>query len=234
MNLDPIGRNIRIDRWTFKVAGVTKAKRQDVRQSQDRFVTVPIRNVLEVLAGARLVRDRGRTSTNRRCRSRSRRRNIMRSAPPPAPRQADKFGVTTRNGFELYRTLTGGIFILTIGVAAISKLIVGGIVIMNEHHARVRDGTDEGDRRAQGARAPPRHPHAVPRGVHDAVAFGGLIGIALGAGSRCSSAVSPLPAAVSLPAVILGVPRARASVFLRFLPGGARRPPDPIEALRYE
>ena len=58
-------------------------------------------------------------------------RNILRGRRHLRPGQPDNFGITTsENVMELYRNLTGGIFVVTIGVAAIS-LLVGGIVIMN-------------------------------------------------------------------------------------------------------
>ena len=65
----------------------------------------------------------------------------------------DDFGITTADTWlDLYRNLTGGIFVVTIGVASIAML-VGGIVIMNIMLVSVTERTREiGVRKALGAR----------------------------------------------------------------------------------
>ncbi|MEQ1831888.1 MAG: ABC transporter permease, partial [Candidatus Eisenbacteria bacterium] len=44
---DPLGRRVRIGRYEFEVVGVTKAKGKMFGQSQDRFVTVPVRTFMK-------------------------------------------------------------------------------------------------------------------------------------------------------------------------------------------
>src|SRR5206468_8666875 len=80
-------------------------------------------------------------------------RNVLRGRRHLRPGQPDNFGITTsENVLGLYRTLTGGIFVVTVGVAAIS-LLVGGIVIMNIMLVSVTERTREiGVRKAMGAR----------------------------------------------------------------------------------
>src|SRR6185503_12345883 len=80
-------------------------------------------------------------------------RNTLRGRRHIAPGKPDDFAITTADTWlELYHNLTGGIFVVTIGVAAIA-LVVGGIVIMNIMLVSVTERTREiGIRKALGAR----------------------------------------------------------------------------------
>jgi len=136
---------------------------------------------------------------------------------------------------DLYRNLTGGIFIVTIGVASIA-LLVGGIVIMNIMLVSVTERTREiGIRKALGAR---RRDILVQFLVESTTLSlsGGLIGILLGTGlALLVGMVSPLPAAVSFPAILMGIVLSSAvGIFFGSYPAVRAARLDPIEALRYE
>ena len=148
----------------------------------------------------------------------------------------DNFGITeSENVMQLYRTLTGGIFVVTIGVAAIS-LLVGGIVIMNIMLVSVTERTREiGLRKAMGA----RRRYVLTQFLVEATTLslsGGLMGIAVGVGlALLAGAVTPFPTAVSMPAVFLGIAMsALIGVFFGSYPAWRAARLDPIEALRYE
>jgi len=142
--LDPLGRLIRIDRYEFEVVGVTQAKGKIFGQSQDRFVTVPVQTFTKYWQErgslALAVKSVDQASLDL---AQQEARNILRARRHQRPGQKDRFGITTSETWlTLYRTLTGGIFVVSIGVAAIS-LFVGGIVIMNIMLVSVTERTRE-------------------------------------------------------------------------------------------
>ena len=182
---DAIGKQVRIGENQFEVVGVTKAKGKVFGQSQDRFATIPVRTF------AKLMTDRERTSVEIAVKSidqsslplaEQEARNILRGRRHLAPGKPDNFGVTNSEAYmDLYKNLTGGIFVVTIGVAAIS-LFVGGIVIMNIMLVSVTERTREiGIRKALGA----RRRDILTQFLVEATTLsltGGAIGILLGIG----------------------------------------------------
>jgi putative ABC transport system permease protein len=236
-NLDPIGKRVRIGVQDFEVVGLSKAKGKMFGVSQDRFVTVPVRTF------QKFFQERGSVSIAVKSVDQSslplaqqEARNILRARRHQRPGQPDLFGITTSDTWlELYHKLTGGIFIVTIGVAAIS-LLVGGIVIMNIMLVSVTERTREiGIRKALGARRRDILTQFLVESTTLSLS-GGIIGILLGAGLALGvGAVSPLPAAVSVPAILIGILMSTGvGVFFGSYPALRAARLDPIEALRYE
>ena len=238
-NADPIGKEVRIGDYPFEVVGVTQPKGKVFGRSQDRFATIPVRTF------AKLMVDRERTSVSVAIKSidqsslplaEQEARNILRGRRHLAPGKPDNFAITTSEAYlDLYRNLTGGIFVVTIGVAAIS-LFVGGIVIMNIMLVSVTERTREiGIRKALGA----RRRDILTQFLVEATTLsltGGAIGIVLGIGiALLVGAISPLPAAVNLPSVGLGILMSSlVGIFFGSYPAAQAARLDPIESLRYE
>jgi putative ABC transport system permease protein len=236
-SLDPVGKTIRIGQYEFEIVGVTAAKGKMFGQSQDRFVTVPVRTFQKFWqergSFQLAVKSVDQASLEL---AQQEARNILRARRHQRPGQPDRFGITTSETWlQLYRTLTGGIFVVSIGVAAIS-LFVGGIVIMNIMLVSVTERTREiGIRKALGARRRDILTQFLVESTTLSLA-GGVIGILLGSSlALLVGAMSPLPAALSMTAVLMGVIMSTAvGVFFGSYPAARAARLDPIEALRYE
>jgi putative ABC transport system permease protein len=235
--VDPIGKMIRVGDRTFQVVGVTKAKGKVMGASQDRFVTVPVHTFQKYWSSRFsyyiFIKSTDQASLPVAVQEA---RVAMRARRHLTPARPDNFGITTADTWmDIYRKITGGVFALTIGVAAIS-LVVGGIVIMNIMLVSVTERTREiGIRKALGA----RRLDILSQFLVEATTLslsGGLLGVALGvAMALIVSVISPLPSAVSIPSLFLGVIMSTGvGVFFGSYPAWRASRLDPIEALRYE
>jgi putative ABC transport system permease protein len=248
-NGDPnaaVGQSIKINRQTFRVAGVFAPKGTGAGSNQDNVAVVPINTAWAYLSGGR-----GRNiaqinieatdpstvtaAQNEATQILLNRHNIS------DPSLAD---FTTQSQQDIQNTagqITGILTVLLGSIAAIS-LVVGGIGIMNIMLVTVTERTREiGIRKAIGARRSDILLQFLIESMFLS-GFGGLFGIVVGAGvssylgtvaSRISSSFPP--PVVSIPSVLLafGV-SVGIGLFFGIYPANRAAVLKPIEALRYE
>ena len=235
--IDPIGKTIQLEGVHFQVVGVSAKRGTFLGQSQDEFGVIPLQQ-FQAIFGSRpqlsvTVKPRDLAQIAQTMDEATVGLRIQRRLKPKQP---DNFGMFTSDTLlDLYHSATNGIFAVLIGVVALS-LVVGGIVIMNIMLMVVTERTREiGLRKALGARRSDIMAQMLTESVVLSV-FGGIVGTILGASiATAISALTPIPAAIEVWSVALGIGiTALVGLFFGLYPAMQAARLDPIEALRRE
>jgi len=234
---DPIDKVIQVEGHHFRVVGVSSKRGSFLGQSQDEFVVVPL-GQFQMLFGSRrplsmTVKPRDMSQISQAIDEAT---LALRMSRRLKPKQPDNFGIFTSDTIlGIYQSATSGIFAVLIGVVGLS-LVVGGIVIMNIMLMVVTERTREiGLRKALGARRADIMSQILTESIVLSV-FGGIVGTLMGAAiAMVIAAFTPIPAAVELWSVALGIGiTAAVGLFFGLYPAMRAARLDPIEALRRE
>ena len=235
---NPIGKEIRVGPEAFTVIGVLAKRGQMFGQSRDNFVGLPITTLmkyfryekdgLEIIATPRDQGTLGETIEEISGVLRQRRK-----VPYGKP---NDFSIMTQDTIvDLYNQITGAAYLVMIVISSIG-LLVGGIGVMNIMLVSVKERTREiGIRKAIGARSGDILRQFLIEAIF-LTGAGGLIGVLAGFSiALVVKAATPLPAAVSLWSVGLGLAVSAAiGLFFGIFPAQKAAHMDPIVSLRYE
>jgi putative ABC transport system permease protein len=233
----PLGRDIKVGNYYFRVVGVGKSRGSFLGTNQDNWVCIPLTTYekyfgrhmsLAIYAKARDVKFLDEAQDEARM--------ILRSRHKIKYNQKDDFGILTAGTImQLYNSFTGAAWMVLVILSSVS-LLIGGIVIMNIMLVSVTERTREiGIRKAIGAKRRDILWQFLIEAVTMSV-VGGAVGVLCGIGlALLVRSLSPMPAHIELWAVLtgLGVASSVGIVFGLFPALKAARL-DPIESLRYE
>ncbi|RLG10082.1 hypothetical protein DRN73_08795 [Candidatus Pacearchaeota archaeon] len=244
---NPLGKFIKLGKYRFEIVGVLASQGKVLGQDVDNVMFIPLNtamalykrpsrralwaSIFQTLSFVAKVRQGYSIE-----KAMEEIETLLRERRGVPFNEDNDFSLNTSEKLvSMYNKLTRGIFLAMIGITSLA-LIVGGIGIMNIMLVSVRERTREiGIRMAIGA----RRRDILMQFLAESVALtfsGGLIGLLVGGViAYIVSVLTPLPAKISPPVVLLAIFIAIITgVIFGIYPANVASKMNPVEALRYE
>ncbi len=234
---DPIGKTIMVNKGKFTVIGIAEERKSLLGKSMDNYVLIPLSTYEKIYPGDEGVwigvQAKKNSLMDEAIDEMTELLRRRRGVPYDKP---NDFAIFTQEALmDIYRQITGAIYLVMIVISSIA-LLVGGVGVMNIMLVSVKERTREiGIRKAIGA----RRRDILWQFLVEAMAMtgsGGLLGIAFGlSAAMIINAATPLAATVSIPSMVIGFSfSVGVGLFFGIYPATRAAKLDPIEALRYE
>jgi len=237
--IDPVGKQVRINKIPFIITGLLTAKGQNAfGQDQDDIVIAPFTTVQERMMTVTYINSIMVSATSEKMipEATDEITQVLKERHHLGPSEDPDFTIRSQADIANAATATAGILTILLASIASISLLVGGIGIMNIMLVSVTERTREiGIRMGVGARGRDVLLQFLIEALMISL-IGGILGVGLGIlTSEVIASIMKWPVTITLQSIILSFLFSTAiGIFFGWYPARKAASLNPIDALRYE
>jgi putative ABC transport system permease protein len=237
--IDPVGKQVRINKIPFQISGLMIAKGQNAfGQDQDDIVIAPFTTVQERMMTITYINQIMVSATTEKMipEATDEMTQVLKERHHLGPSEDPDFTIRSQADIANAATATSGILTILLASIASISLLVGGIGIMNIMLVSVTERTREiGIRMGVGARGRDVLLQFLIEALMISL-IGGILGVGLGVlTSEIIAILMKWPVTITLQSIILSFLFSTAiGIFFGWYPARKAASLNPIDALRYE
>ena len=237
--IDPVGKQVRINKIPFQISGLMIAKGQNAfGQDQDDIVIAPFTTVQERMMTITYINQIMVSATSEKMipEATDEMTQVLKERHHLGPSEDPDFTIRSQADIANAATATSGILTILLASIASISLLVGGIGIMNIMLVSVTERTREiGIRMGVGARGRDVLLQFLIEALMISL-IGGILGVGLGVmTSEIIASLMKWPVTITMQSIILSFIFSTAiGIFFGWYPARKAASLNPIDALRYE